>query len=114
MGIKIKRHEKYKDKIIATSIHGIYPYKAYLEIRGNSNFGKQIVVISSKQIPSSDLQEISVRLDKAESNKNKTNIVKPNTSNNGYYVNYKVREISILDVESIPIYVFKLETEKEL
>ena len=113
MGIKVMRHEGFKDKVLPSTIHGKYPYKAYLEIRGNSNFGSHLVVISKDDISKSGLDEISIRVKGKSASKSKTSeVIKPNTSNNGFYINYKVREISILDIQDVAMYVFKVEGEE--
>lgn len=113
MGIKIMRHSGFKDKVLPSTIHGKYPYKAYLEIRGNSNFGSHIIVISKDDISKCGLDEISIRVSGRATTKNKTSeVVKPNTSNNGFYINYKVKELNILDIQDVAMYVFKVEGEE--
>lgn len=110
MVLNIIRDESYKDKVSAISIHGKHPYKLYLEVKGNSNIGRYIVVIGNNQIDEKDkVDSISIKLNSNKRNvKNiNTNIVKPNTTTDGYFVTYKVRESSILEVGNTPILVYR-------
>jgi hypothetical protein len=113
MILNIERDKNYSDKVIATDIHGKYPYKLYLEIKGSSKIGRYIVVISDEQLnKDSSVEMISIKLDKKKRKtpriESNTNIIRPNTvSNDDYYVNYKVRETSILEVGDSPILVYK-------
>lgn len=110
MVLNITRDVSYKDKVSAMSIHGKYPYKLYLEVKGNSKIGRYIVVISNSQINKKQaIDSISIRLDNSarQSRNINTNIVKPNTTSDGYFITYKVKEISVLDVGDTPILVYR-------
>ena len=109
MLIDVVKDKDYSDKVHAMDIHGKYPYKIYLEVRGNSNIGKYIVIISSKQLnKDNEIDEISIKLKAKVAN---TNIIKPNTSTDGYYIHYKVKEVNILDVGDTPIMVYRSAKE---
>lgn len=110
MLIDVVKDKDYSNKVQAMDIHGKYPYKIYLEVRGNSNIGKYIVIISSEQLnKDSEIDEISIKLKDKIAN---TNIIKPNTSTDGYYIHYKVKEVNILDVGDTPIMVYRSAREK--
>lgn len=113
MVLDIVRDQSYKDKVLAMNIHGKYPYKLYLEIKGNSNIGRYIVVIGDKQLNKDNrIDSISIKLNSNKSLKNvNTSIVKPNTYIDGYFVTYQVREINVLDVGDTPIWVYKSTKE---
>ena len=111
MKIDIVRDEKIKGTELASSIHGKYPYKIYLEVMGNSNIGKYIVVISNEQLNKGNkVDEIVVLLSDKVNKYNKykfeSQIAKPNMINQ-YFVRYRVREKSIIDVENMQLQVFK-------
>lgn len=107
MSLVITRDENYKDKVKCIDIHGKYPYKLYLEIKGNSNIGRYIVIVGDKQLnKDGEISDISIRITSSKVKVN-TNIVKPNTLNNGFYVTYKVKEVSIIDVGDEEIYVYR-------
>jgi hypothetical protein len=117
MILNIERDKKYEDKVIATDIHGKYPYKLYLEVKGNSNIGRYIVVVSEKQLNKDNkVEKISIKLDtngkKAPKKESNTTIVKPNTVKDGYYITYNVKEASVLDVGNIPILVYRAEKKR--
>ena len=115
MVLNITRDVSYKDKVSAMSIHGKCPYKLYLEVKGNSKIGRYIVVISNSQINKKQaIDSISIRLDNSvrQSRSINTNIVKPNTTSDGYFITYKVKEISVLDVGDTPILVYRSVKEK--
>lgn len=115
MILNIERDKEYADKVQSVSIHGKYPYKTYLEILGNSIIGRYIVIVSNKQIKKdSIIDEISVKLSDNKFRKRNTNsnIVKPNTAVDGYFVRYKVKEINILDIGETPIFVYRSTREK--
>lgn len=110
MKINIIKDNRYNDKEIPKNIHGKYPYKYYLEIRGNSNIGRYIAVISDKNlcINKEDIDEISIKIKEEKKRKlNSNNIVKPNMIGNSLYITYKVREVSILDVQNIPMEIYR-------
>ena len=114
MVLNIVRDQLYKDKVLATNIHGKYPYKLYLEVKGNSNIGRYIVVVSDEQLNKDEkIDSISIKLDTSKKQlKNiNTTVVKPNTSTNGYFVTYKVKESNILEIGDTPILVYKSTKE---
>lgn len=115
MTLKIIKDKTYNTKMMPSEIHGKHPYKLYLEIKGNTNIGRYIVVVSDKQLNlSDDIDEVSVQL-----KDNKVSIIKRLNSSNQQIarpgilseecneVRYKVKETSVLQVESIPMLVFK-------
>lgn len=114
MVLNIIRDTSYKDKVEAMDIHGKYPYKLYLEVKGNSNVGRYIVVIgNSKIVNDEQVDSVSIKLDSNNKKaKSATAMVKPNTTTDGYFVTYKVREISILEVGDTPILVYRSAKEK--
>lgn len=110
MVVEIKKSTQYNDKIVPNMIHGKHPYKIYLEIKGNSNIGKYIVVISNQDIKNGhNIDSVTIKRDLGNNiNKNvNTMIVKPNTVNNMYYTTYRVKEVSILDVIETEMYVYE-------
>lgn len=115
MVLSIERDPLYKDKVLAMDIHGKHPYKLYLEVKGNSNIGKYIVIISNKQLNKDEkIDSVSIKLDAANKQLKNANtaIIKPNMSLNGYHVTYKVRESTILEIGDTPILVYKSSKEK--
>ena len=117
MGLEIKRDKRYKHPVKGASIHGKYAYKLYLEILGNSNIGRYIVVVSSEPIKDSkNINEINVQLsDKIEQFKSiseNNKIIKPNMINQ-YYVRYRVREKSILDLMNTEMFIFRQIKQKK-
>lgn len=116
MVLDLIRDKNYNSKVIASDIHGKHPYKLYLELLGNSNIGRYIVVVSNQPLnKGKTVDEISIKLDKTEGQiKNvNTSVIKPNTSTvNGYYVTYRVKESNILEVGNTPILVYKSAKEK--
>lgn len=118
MTINITRDKRFRKAALASSIHGKHPYKIYLEILGNSNIGRYIVVISNKILNEKEpVNEILVQLtDKVDQYRDyieKSNIAKPNMINQ-YFVRYRVREKSIIDLEDKRLLVFKpVENKKD-
>ena len=112
MNIVIKRDKEY-DTVKATDIHGKYPYKLYLEIIGNSNIGRYIVIVSNKILNEIEpIDEITIQLVDKVSTANKAARIlrqgnRPNMVGNDYFIKYKVKEKSILDVGNNPIMVFR-------
>lgn len=107
MQIKIKKDKRYKNKVTPNEIHGKYPYKLYLETMGNCVYGRYIAVISNRQLNKngkvdSILVDVSDRVNK---NKRVQSNVMPNTVS-ANIERYKVKEISILGIETTPMLVF--------
>lgn len=104
MTLRIALDKQYKDKVNPLEIHGKYPYKLYLEIIGNSNIGKFIVVISEKQID--NVTDVEIQL---ENTQHKTMFMgnKPNLSSDGFFIKHKVRETTILKVKDTPIHIYR-------
>lgn len=115
MTLRIIKDKTYNKKVLASEIHGKYPYKLYLEIKGNTNIGRYIVVVSNKELNSEDIDKITIQLDNS-----KVSIIKrlsgngeqPNSrpgilSEEYREVSYKVKEASILQVNNIELMVFK-------
>lgn len=114
MVLNIVRDNSYKDKVHAMSIHGKHPYKLYLEIKGNSKIGRYIVVIANSQLDKDGIiDSVSIKLpyEKRRIKNVNTNIVKPNTTSDGYFITYKVKEVSVLDVCDTPILVYRSARE---
>lgn len=112
MTIKIVKDEKYENKVKPQSIHGLYPYKLYLKILGNSNIGEYIVVVSDKQLNKrGEVDEIIIKIknEKKQRKRSENNIVQPNILSNGYGLRYRVKETSILEVGNTKIDVYKPE-----
>lgn len=105
MKIKIKKHSKYKDKVVAKDIHGLFPYKAYLQLKGNSNIGQFIVVVSDKDLHKNDekINEIEILISTKQRD---TTIVRPSAFN-GETAYFEVIETNILKVKDSRIYVFE-------
>lgn len=116
MNLKIIRDKNY-DTVNPMEIHGKYPYKLYLEIVGNSNIGRYIVVISDKQLNSEEaIDEITVQLvDKVSTANKVAKVIKqgnrPNMVGNDYFLKYRVREKNILDVGNNKIQVYRAVKE---
>lgn len=112
MTIKIVKDEKYENKVKPQNIHGLYPYKLYLEVLGNSNIGKYIVVVSDKQLnKKGEVDEIVIKIKNEHKRRKRSenNIIQPNILNNGYGLRYRVKEVSILNVGNTEIDVYKPE-----
>ena len=110
MTLNIEENNSFGNTVKAYSIHGKFPYKAYLEILGNSTVGQYIVVVSNKPITTAGNKIENIVI----SRKHKSSIgaaVKLNTvSNGGYNLSYKVKEISILDVKDKQLRLFNLKS----
>lgn len=105
MKIRIKPSNKFEKKVKPEDIHGLFPYKHYLELYGNSLMGRYIVVVSNKQLNALDkIDYISIQRKNSDNKKYTT--VRPNAFN-GSTMEYKVKEVSILDVGDRPINVFE-------
>lgn len=118
MTLKIIRDSTYSSPMLAKDIHGKYPYKLYLEIRGNTYIGRYIVVVSNRQLNKDVIiDEIVVQLKETEQNNNKrrllskkpndNGIIRPNMLNGSFINTYKVSEKSIIDVCNVPLTVYK-------
>ena len=111
MNLKIIRDKNY-DTVSAPDIHGKYPYKLYLEIIGNSNIGRYIVVVSGKPLNEEEpVDEITVQLvDKVSTANRMAKVIRqgnrPNMVGNDYFLKYRVKERSILDVGNAQIQVY--------
>lgn len=111
MTIDIKRDKSFKTKVRAEDIHGNFPYKLYLEIKGNSKIGKYIVVVSNKQLNKEETVDNIIiyltdnKIGFLEKN-NTQQLNRPNMIGNNM-VKYKVRERSIMDVDDTYLIVFK-------
>lgn len=108
MQLKVKKSKKYINKVVPNDIHGLYPYKLYLEINGNSMYGKYIVIISNNQLnKAGKVDSIMVELSNDIKVPDKqTSVIRPNLTANGTPV-YSVKEVSILDVGNVPVQVFE-------
>lgn len=102
------RSKNHEGKVSISEVHGKYPYKLYLEIRGNSNIGRYIVVVSNSQLNKKEaVDEIKIKINNGSvQKKKKQQIVKPNMMGDGFYTQYKVREVSVLDIGNVPILVY--------
>lgn len=115
MNLYIKEKKDISEKVIAKSIHGKYPYKIYLEIKGNSKYGKYIVIVSNADLKNNQsVDSICIKLDNVNKKKRRISgdIVRPNAINGENSALYKVREVNIIEIGDTPILVF--EEDKEL
>lgn len=118
MLLSIIQDKNYINPVSAEDIHGLFPYKAYLEIIGNSNIGKYIVVVGNKPLSEKEkITNILVYLKDAEASYrdtyNNSSVRKPNGINS-FLVRYKVHEKSILDMKNKTVTVFnKIESNKK-
>lgn len=114
MEIIIRKDKAIKNKILANKIHGKYPYKAYLQMIGNSLYGEYIAVISNEPIKNSNEQidKIIIQLEDKMSSATKKSInnniqgMRPNTIDDKA-ARYKVKEVNVLEVGQTPILVFR-------
>lgn len=113
MTLNIKPDKEHTTQVRAMDIHGKYPYKLYLEIRGNTNIGRFIVVISDKQLNKTEkVEDILIQVKEQESTsffkrKAQAQNTKPGMIGDGIFKRYRVRETSILQVGEEPIFVFR-------
>ncbi len=115
MNLYIKEKKDISEKVIAKSIHGKYPYKIYLEIKGSSKYGKYIVIVSDIDLKNNQsVDSICIKLDNVNKKKRRASgdIVRPNAINGESSALYKVKEVNIIEVGDTPIIVF--EEDKEL
>lgn len=116
MEIIIKKDTGLKEKVTANKIHGKFPYKTYLQLFGNSTYGDYIAVISNRPIqPNLDTVVIQLKDKLSMGTKNSIRMnVQGNRPNSidGSAERYKVKEVSVLDVGTTPLLVFR-PVEKE-
>jgi len=108
MNIFIKRKEDIEDKVNVTSLHGKFPYKIYLEIKGNNKYGQYIMIVSNKDLHGKEpISSVCVEI-KGVNKKKRTNngIVKPNSINGENSIYYNVREVNFIDVQNESMFVF--------
>lgn len=108
MKIRLKRCESYSNKVHTFDVHGAFPYKTYLMIKGISKVGKYIVVVGSTKLE--DIDKVAIRLDIDDKPKSKykgkiSDIIKPN--NDEHSLVYDVTEVSIMDVGDNEIEVYE-------
>lgn len=113
MEIRIIQSSDYKEPVNYKAIHGKYPYKLYLEVKGNNRYGKYIAIISDKPIKQNDneIESVVIQLiEKLPDNrfikKQQQITTKPNFKSI-YELTFKVKEHSVLDVEKEKMFVFK-------
>ena len=114
MEIIIRKDKNIQNKILANKIHGKYPYKAYLQMIGNSLYGEYIAVISNTPIKTgeSQIDKVIIQLEDKMSSATKKSInsniqgMRPNTIDNKA-ARYKVKEVNVLEVGQTPILVFR-------
>lgn len=113
MNLYIKENKKFNDSILAKQVHGMYPYKFYFEVIGNSKLGKYIVVVSDKDVTENKVVDtISLKIDKATMHRANTKIVKPNTINGENFTLYRVRQVSMIDVGDTPMKCFVVTNKR--
>jgi hypothetical protein len=124
MKLDIIKSNRHRDAVNTKDIHGKYPYKLYLEIRGNTSIGRYLVVVSTVQLDAREaVDQIVIHMADEKGNiqkasrKNQENpIVKPNMSGNMYMLTYKVREVDVLKVgnEKLQVYMPLAEYKSKL
>lgn len=107
MTLKIIQDMQYPNPVNLIDIHGKYPYKTYLEIKGNSRFGKFVAIVGDK--PLKDITNIIINI-KDRAKISHTNTVRPNHSSL-YEIRYKVKEVNAVGLENETMYVFKCTGE---
>lgn len=112
MQLRIKKDTRFKDKVCAKQIHGKFPYKLYLQVKGNCLYGQYIVVVSNKQLDGSGkidsviiqlVDKISMR---AEQDILTNNVGSRPNSINGDIMKYSVNQVNILNVGDAKMHVF--------
>lgn len=109
MQLKIEEHASYKEKVPYTAIHGKFPYKLYLEVKGNCKYGRYIVVVSDKELK--DVESIQIKVNSKQSLDalQQINVVKQRD-----FIIFNAKQVTVFDVANIPLYVFKpLEDKKK-
>ena len=101
MQLKVVRDPAYNTKMHYKQIHGKFPYKTYLELKGNSKYGRFIAVVSDSKIE--DITEIAIKIE----DNNRTAIDSMTNAIRKDYLIYKVKEINVLELETTPIFIFK-------
>lgn len=98
MQLCIAPDKELPNKVPYRSIHGKYPYKLYLEVKGNCKYGRFIVVVSDKPFDEVDsvlVKDISQQSQNSNGPKRETFV-------------YNVRKVDIFEVGDTPINVFKI------
>jgi len=114
MNILIKRKEDIDGKIKVKNIHGDYPYKLYLEIKGNNKYGQYIMVVSNEDLHGKEpITSVCIKIKDKVKKKNNNGIVRPHSVNGEDSIYYNVREINFLDVQNEEMIVFTdIKTKK--
>jgi hypothetical protein len=112
MKLEIIKNNNYLRPVSTKEIHGKFPYKIYLEIRGNTKIGRHIVIVSNNQLQfKEDIDSIVVQLvdelGHREKVKQSQQSNKPNILGDGYMLAYKVKEVDVLKVgdEKVEVYI---------
>lgn len=97
--IKIIQDSSIKDKVNFKDIHGMFPYKKYLEMIGLCQFGKYIVIVSDKPIED-DCTTVYIKNE---------NMVQNGVGAllNKKFLQYRAKETDIFTVNDSKIFVFK-------
>lgn len=98
MQLCIAPDKEFQNKVPYRSIHGKYPYKLYLEVKGNCKYGRFIVVVDDK--PFADVDSILVK-DASQQSQN------DNGPKREKFV-YNVRKVDIFEIGDNLITVFRL------
>lgn len=107
MQIKIEEHASYKEKVPYTAVHGKFPYKLYLEVKGNCKYGRYIVVVSNKELKDVDSIQIKVNSKQSVDALQQINVVKQKD-----FIVFNAKQVTMFDVINIPLCVFKLLEDK--
>lgn len=108
MQIKIEEHASYKEKVPYTAIHGKFPYKLYLEVKGNCKYGRYIVVVSDTELKDVESIQIKVNSKQSMDNLQQVNVVKQKD-----FIIFNAKQVPVFDVVNIPLYVFKPLDERK-
>lgn len=114
MELIVRKDKNIQGKVLASRIHGKFPYKVYLQMIGNSVYGEYIAIISNQEIKTgnSKIDTVIIQLeDKMSADTQRlirTNAqgMRPNTVDNKA-AKYKVKEVNILDIGKTPLMVFR-------
>ena len=107
MQIKIEEHASYKEKVPYTAVHGKFPYKLYLEVKGNCKYGRYIVVVSNKELKDVDSIQIKVNSKQSVDALQQINVVKQKD-----FIVFNAKQVTMFDIINTPLYVFKLLEDK--